>query len=416
MEKEENYIRKKSSRNEKANGITLIALVITIIILLILAGTAITLAINGGGLFAHANNAAISWNVAVENENSSLASLLDTLNSTNNSSETPSPGTPSNDNNEPTITVGNTQTVITPENVSDYIGRIVLDAGTAVGDTTGVKVIARVADTSGIKLGSTTATNEQITIGGDTYNISTRYRLLYVDFDNKYGDGAGTIYLKADPTNGQYGNWNSPISNIEATKLRQLNPMLYNTNGVSAPSNDNPSMDMSAWLLDPEVWKDIKNSEALSSISSNINYVVGAPTLEMLIDSYNMKYNLTNTTPDYNARTADSERTKLEYYYGADCDGGYKIGPVAGHSSPDAYSFGSNTFMSDPSVGTLYKSDDPRFNTDYTGYWIASPGKKHREVYMLYSYFRINNNLICQGAGYDTNSLMPDSRSGSFIH
>lgn len=65
-------------KNQK--GITLVALVITVIVLLILAGTAITLALDGGGLFSHANNAATKWNDAVNLENNALTNLMTNAN------------------------------------------------------------------------------------------------------------------------------------------------------------------------------------------------------------------------------------------------------------------------------------------------------------------------------------------------
>jgi len=61
-------------KNQK--GITLVALVITVIVLLILAGTAITLAINGGNLFVKTNQAAQSWNAAQNAEENYLLNLL----------------------------------------------------------------------------------------------------------------------------------------------------------------------------------------------------------------------------------------------------------------------------------------------------------------------------------------------------
>ena len=52
--------------NEK--GITLIALIITVIILLILAGTAISIGVNGGDLFEKAQNAVELYNSKVAEE------------------------------------------------------------------------------------------------------------------------------------------------------------------------------------------------------------------------------------------------------------------------------------------------------------------------------------------------------------
>ncbi len=53
----------------RERGITLIALVITVIVLLILAGVAVSMALNEGNLFAKANEAKTSWNRKVEEEN-----------------------------------------------------------------------------------------------------------------------------------------------------------------------------------------------------------------------------------------------------------------------------------------------------------------------------------------------------------
>ena len=68
--------------NKTQKGITLIALIITVIVLLILAGTAVTIAVNGGDIFTRTNDAKSSWNAAVAREeagiNQNLA-LLDSL-------------------------------------------------------------------------------------------------------------------------------------------------------------------------------------------------------------------------------------------------------------------------------------------------------------------------------------------------
>lgn len=59
----------------KQNGITLIALVITIIVMLILVGVTITIAVNGG-LFNYAKEAADKTDKAIKAEND-LADLRD---------------------------------------------------------------------------------------------------------------------------------------------------------------------------------------------------------------------------------------------------------------------------------------------------------------------------------------------------
>lgn len=67
-------------KKNTSKGITLIALVITIIVLLILAGVAISMAIDSGGLFGKANEAAESWNTAVERDTTEITDLLEIVN------------------------------------------------------------------------------------------------------------------------------------------------------------------------------------------------------------------------------------------------------------------------------------------------------------------------------------------------
>ena len=63
------------------HGITLIALIITIIILLILAGVAINVTFNQENLFNKTNEAVDKWNIALEEENEIIWGLINDLNS-----------------------------------------------------------------------------------------------------------------------------------------------------------------------------------------------------------------------------------------------------------------------------------------------------------------------------------------------
>ena len=76
MKKEE---VKTKNRNNKSKGITLVALIITIIVLLILAGIAINLTINQGDLFGKAKEAAREWNQKVGEEGETINQLLNVL-------------------------------------------------------------------------------------------------------------------------------------------------------------------------------------------------------------------------------------------------------------------------------------------------------------------------------------------------
>lgn len=61
------------------NGITLISLVITIIVLLILAGVNINVVFNQGNLFEKANNAVEKWNNKIAEEENLINTIFGEL-------------------------------------------------------------------------------------------------------------------------------------------------------------------------------------------------------------------------------------------------------------------------------------------------------------------------------------------------
>ena len=63
---------------KKEKGITLVALVVTIIVLLILAGVAISLTIGQNGIFTRAQNATQKWDEASTNEAEQMNDFTDT--------------------------------------------------------------------------------------------------------------------------------------------------------------------------------------------------------------------------------------------------------------------------------------------------------------------------------------------------
>lgn len=58
-------------------GITLVALVITVVVMLILAGVAIAAIVDGNGLFNSTRDAANRYQVSAEQENQLLQQLMD---------------------------------------------------------------------------------------------------------------------------------------------------------------------------------------------------------------------------------------------------------------------------------------------------------------------------------------------------
>ena len=74
--KQENFKKKK----EKENGITLIALVVTIVILLILSGVTINMLLGENGIIRTAQEAKNTWEGAVANEQEEIQNLVNELN------------------------------------------------------------------------------------------------------------------------------------------------------------------------------------------------------------------------------------------------------------------------------------------------------------------------------------------------
>ena len=69
--------------NKKQRGITLIALVVTIILLLILAGITLNMAMSGNGLFSRARNATDKYKQAQENESMLMEHIADEMENIN---------------------------------------------------------------------------------------------------------------------------------------------------------------------------------------------------------------------------------------------------------------------------------------------------------------------------------------------
>ena len=83
MEIEEKQVKESRNLNEKLvkkeNGITLVALVITVVIMLILAGVAIAAVIDGDGLFSKTREATEVYENAAGNENDTIQSLMNEI-------------------------------------------------------------------------------------------------------------------------------------------------------------------------------------------------------------------------------------------------------------------------------------------------------------------------------------------------
>ena len=345
----------KNIVNRRNSGITLIALVVTIVVLIILATVSINTVLGDNGIIKKAQEAKEAYSKSVKAEDTAMQKLLnemvqyDTDNSGSGGETTkPAEGI--------TATVDGKTVTITKDNVATYLGKVV----------------------SNYKPTGTT-----VAVGGTTYTVSNNYRLYYVDFEGKYGEKNG-VYLKADCTNKNYAlGQDTTASTEDNIKIKALNPSLYNKDGVTSPVASNPNMKAVTWLLNTSNWNSLKTGAGLAD---KVNYVVGAPSVEMMFDSYNTKYGLTGETPDTSALSASTDRVKLFYQYPTTIDSnnyGYAVGPCKDSSNEKKYYY----YTSDYSVKTDATIDSMYYPGDNQYYWLASPSAYNTNDVLYVNYY-----------------------------
>ena len=181
---------------------------------------------------------------------------------------------------------------------------------------------------------------ENYTAGGLTY------RIFYVDTENKFGDGANTVYLKADyktsTTLTDHITYNPEGNDLEVYK--RMNPLWSAQRGSIAPASWNNNERAAGWLCSPTQWINyLDNTKA--------RYAIGGPSTEMYVASYN--------DVAHSAGTA-------------------KGGLITEYSTKDApgYIYKVNGELNDSGWFTVSKAiDDTGYNGMYTNgyYWLASP-------------------------------------------
>ena len=219
------------------DGITLVALVVTIIVLLILAGIAISLTVGNNGLFSRARNAANTWKESEVNELTKMEEFANIYDKTLNDLEL-------NGNKgeieEKAITVEYAKSNINSSNIQKYIGREV------------------------------------------EYNSPKGgiWRVFYYDEDGYFGR-PDTLYLKMD-----YDEKNKTALTL-STKTGDTEPavqIMKKMNPKWASSSysviDNNNEKASVWLCDPEVWIEYK--------ANSSSYSIGSPSVEMYMKAFNI--------------------------------------------------------------------------------------------------------------------------------
>ena len=212
-------------KNQKTKGITLIALVITIIVLLILAGVSIAMLTGQNGILTQAQNAKNRTEAAQAEEENRLNEYNNIINNYVSGGTTEE--TPTFD--EDTLTIGEAT------NVDKY----------------GWKV------------------------PNYTVEATNAWRLFYQDSNYTYliTDECVGSYMPSD----YYGEYTSGAD--VSTIGQKLNPMLLKAGTFFTSDNKNKNILATAWLTDSNEWDEFKNSDAV--------FAIGSPTVELYVKSFN---------------------------------------------------------------------------------------------------------------------------------
>lgn len=250
----------------KNNGITLIALVVTIIVLLILAGISITMLTGQNGILNRATEAREKIKSAGNEESVKIA----VMGSFDAGEKLTADKTIKNIENEVSgsTVYGEDFPIVVNVEKESYI---VNSDGS----------IEKFPGTVNIKIGDKTETitreeapNYYGKIVSNYTQKGTTYRLFYIDFDGMFGM-PGTAYIIADYTTepgliNKYKTYESKDTSV----MKRLNPLW----AKEKPILENNNEKIVSALCDTTLWKDYAND--------NANYAVAGPSIEMYVESY----------------------------------------------------------------------------------------------------------------------------------
>ena len=330
---------------KNSKGITLVALVITIIILIILAGISINILLGENGIIDKTKQGAENYQKAAEEEQK----ILDQVNVSIDSNNT---GNINNTGNKKVIIKETMQEVeVTSSNIASLIGKEVVYNPTGDQDSLG--------------------------------NARGHWRIFYLDTTNKYGDGINTVYLKRDIEEGfsifeqTYKNYTSNITDEDEMEkitnyLKKMNPEWGKKDGIISSEGER----FCAYLCNQDEW----NTRFLDG--NLAKYVIGASSVEMYMDAYNQW-------------GAYSEGKGPQSYKFDDGSCGYSVGVN------DVYSNGSQAgYQKNKSIES---GPNNIFMTEDENWWLSSPARNSSNT----THYVDGNTESIWGDYYCTNKCCP---------
>ena len=272
----DNRIFKNTNDMIKQSGITMLALVITIIILLILAGVTINMATSGSGVFDRAKNAANFYKESAEEENEGLETLGNEIGKYIQKADEVSKDITYTD------TAGNTQTLTEDTPVGTKIGTTVVDGQTLdwyLFDTDATTKKAYLVSTPVYWVPDTTKevkgayTPKLIEVyDSDTHAIRQAIQKLANGTDTY--NSSSVTYRPSENT---------------LTYYKKINSKWSAKRGNVAFANLNENEQAACYLADEDIFAGIKNqaNNADGSLKGKIESLVGGASIEQWETAYN---------------------------------------------------------------------------------------------------------------------------------
>lgn len=322
---------------KSSKGITLVALVITIIILLILAGISIS-ALTNTGIFEKAKDAKQKSDEAALDQNTKLDEYESEINAylpgQNNGGEGQGSG----------INANTIASATDTEKANNYYGKSV--NYTSANGVTGWKIFY--ADTNNIYL-----------IADDYVNVAKLPKGT-----NEAGQSVGnapanenTSFPKAAPFGNIMDAYSTGAARITTDTIKNLNSSFFARSDAS--TNINKNMKAVAYMLDTTAWSTFKDNN--EDNNGKADYAIGGPTLEMLFKSYNQKH------PGKNYEAQATSAT------------GYQL-RVNGGTWKDYIDLSSDYLDSSDSLYVLPSSKDA------SAMWVASPSAHTTNDVLIVAY------------------------------
>jgi hypothetical protein len=360
------------SMKSKKSGITLIALIITIIVLLILAGVTISALIGENGILSQAKNASdgtknssvqeaieLAWagRATAYYEGKANGSNLTKANYF--SEEEMSKELLEGKISDYSYEEADTTFVYTINSTGEKYG-VSIDKGGKVSIS---EVYIKINNSDGetkVIIPSNVGKYLGMKVSAESYNANdATYRLFYIDFNNDYKDGEGTIYLKADYVESKSLTTSETYN---AAYVQKFNI------GYTAITPDGEKNTAVSWLLNSSNWTDYCDA-AKGAIAA-----YGAPSLEMWVKSYNQFLNAHSGLKNANSEEAKTLAYNFSQY-------GYYVGVKEGVDSTGkdtSANFATGEYAlvnkTNNSGNTQVQAQIGMYNPGLDmSYWLASP-------------------------------------------